>query len=76
MRYAAILCDEIFKYNPFTRIMITSDYGELLGEDGLFGHTIDHLYTRLILLLRVEGVKISISKEFLANLLKETKIPN
>ncbi|MCS7126399.1 MAG: hypothetical protein NZ929_05780 [Aigarchaeota archaeon] len=79
MKYAAILCYKILKENPSAKILITSDHGELLGEDGLFGHYNDHIYTRLVPLLRVRNVKISddsikkFDKELLRHKIKKLK---
>ena len=38
LKYVVVLIDRMLKMKPNARIVITSDHGELLGEDGLFSH--------------------------------------
>jgi len=57
LKYVAVLVDAITKMKPTAKIMITADHGELLGEDGLFSHGIDHPLIRIVPWFRVRGVK-------------------
>jgi hypothetical protein len=50
----AILVQNILTDNPKARIVITSDHGELLGENGKFGHGIEHPIVRVIPWFEVE----------------------
>ncbi|MHA1617572.1 MAG: hypothetical protein ACTSX9_09725 [Candidatus Njordarchaeales archaeon] len=72
LKYAAILCHVILGKNPHAKIVITSDHGELLGEDNLLGHNYNHPLTRLIPLFRVKKATIpdEILREFFLEELK------
>ena len=72
LKYAAILCCGILRKNPYAKIIITSDHGELLGEDNLLGHDCDHPLTRIIPFFQVEKVAIpsELVKEFFQEELK------
>ena len=55
--YVALLVNKILKHRPDARIVVTADHGEVLGENGQYGHSFEHPYVRLVPWLRVTGVK-------------------
>ena len=57
LKYVAVLVHELSRLKPGAKIIITSDHGELLGEDGLFGHNVDHPVTRIVPWFQVDMVK-------------------
>ena len=70
LAHAANLCDRLISYRPSSQIVITSDHGELLGENGKFGHRAKSKdpYLLEIPWLRVKSVKRKVSDE-------ETRLP-
>ena len=60
LAHAANLCCHLKSYRPSSKIVITSDHGELLGENGKFGHRAKsrNPYLLEVPWLRVESVKI------------------
>jgi len=57
LEHVAKLCDELLRHKPSARIVITSDHGELLGENGKYSHGIEDPYTLEVPWLRVKTVK-------------------
>ena len=57
LRYVSVLVDKILKMNPRARVIITADHGEMLGEDGLYSHGIDHPLVRIVPWFKVNAVK-------------------
>ena len=55
LEYVAVLVDRALKINPSAKVIITADHGELLGEEGLFNHGIDHPLVRIVPWLRVKA---------------------
>jgi hypothetical protein len=63
LEHVAKLCDELLYYKPSGRIVITSDHGELLGENGKYGHEIRDLHTLEVPWLIVKSVKRKVFDE-------------
>ena len=38
LRYVTKLCSKFLELKPSDKIIVTSDHGELLGEEGVYGH--------------------------------------
>jgi len=55
--YVTKLCDELLHYKPSGRIVITSDHGELLGENGKYGHGSRAPHTLEVPWLSVKSIK-------------------
>ena len=63
LEHVAELCDELLRHKPSARIVIASDHGELLGENGKYSHGIRTLYTSEVPWPRVKTVKRKIRDE-------------
>ena len=63
LEHVAELCDELLRHKPSARIVIASDHGELLGENGKYSHGIKDPYTLEVPWLRVKTVKRKIRDE-------------
>ena len=57
LNYVSALIARLMKIRPNAKIVITSDHGELLGEDGLYGHGINHPVVRLVPWFTVRNIK-------------------
>lgn len=60
LKHAAKLCSQLLHHRPSKRIVITSDHGELLGENGKYSHGVKSPYTLEIPWLRVKNVKMKV----------------
>ena len=72
-----MLVDRALKINPSAKVIITADHGELLGEEGLFSHGIDHPLVRIVPWLRVQSVKKlprKVSREITTRLILKKKL--
>jgi len=73
LEHVAKLCAELLHHKPSARIVITSDHGELLGENGKYSHGIDEPYTLEVPWLRVKTVKRKTFDEDIRLLTRFTK---
>jgi len=77
LEHVAVLVDRVLKMNPGAKIIITANHGELLGEDGLFSHGIDHPLIRIVPWFRVQSVKKTpreVGKKIITRLVLKKKL--
>ena len=63
LEHVAKLCGKLLRCKPSSVIIITSDHGELLGENGKYGHGIRDPYVLEVPWLRVKDVKGNVFDE-------------
>jgi hypothetical protein len=59
LEHATTLCVKILQHNPSARIVVTSDHGDFLGENGNFDH---YPGSKDSLLLEVPWLKVKNTK--------------